>query len=297
MSTPPTIDIVIPSFNGLALLKQNLPLLFKYASGQINKVIVVDDGSTDDTKSFLDQKYKEEVVYLKNNSNLGFSKSVNFGVSVSKADYVVLLNNDVKVQKDFLKEPIRLMESDKSLFAVNFNEIHSSWPLVSWAKGKMQFTRSDKKDGVYYCAWASGGSSLVRRSFYEQLGGLNEVFSPGYWEDIDLGWRAWKNGWSIIWTPNSLVDHDHESTTKLFDKNYLMDLKQTNELVFTWLNFRNPAFLVSHLCHILIYSLLHPGYFRIIYLSLKKYSQTKKYSVNGIDESEVFKKINKPYVN
>lgn len=294
MSTPPTIDVVIPSYNGQKLLEENLPLLFKFASNQISKVIIVDDGSTDSTKSFLNQKYKN-VVYIKNNANLGFSKSVNIGVSASSADYVVLLNNDVKVKKDFLKEPLKIMERDKNLFAVNFNESNSSWPLVSWSKGKMQFTRSNKKDKAYYCAWASGGSSLIRKNFYEQIGGLNEIFSPAYWEDIDLGWRAWKNGWAIIWTPNSNVDHDHESTTSRLDKQYLSNLKQVNELVFTWLNFSELTYKVDHLLNIFFYALTHPGYFKIIFAAYKKYASAKKYNQGNISSSSIFSKINKVY--
>lgn len=294
MTTHPSIDVVIPTFNGLNLLKKNLPPLFKLAPGLLNKVIIVDNGSTDDTKSFLDQNYKG-VVYLKNNSNLGFSKAVNRGVSSSNADYVILLNNDVSVQKGFLAEPLKLMEKDKNLFAVNFNETGSSWPLVSWGKGKMQFTRSAKKDRVYFTAWASGGSSMVRRSIYNQLGGLNDIFSPGYWEDIDLGWRAWKAGWSIIWTPNSLVSHNHESTSKLFDKKYLSDLKQSNELVFTWLNFTDLYYKVSHVLNLIVYTLTHPGYLRVIFLALKKYTSTAKYKQTGLPTSLIFQKINKPY--
>lgn len=294
MSTTPTIDVVIPTYNGLNLLKQNLPSLFKFASNMVTKVIIVDDGSTDSTKSFLNQKYKN-IVYLKHNSNLGFSKSINLGVSRSKADYIVLLNNDVKVQKDFLREPLKLMENDSSLFAVNFNEIHSSWPQVNWSKGKMQFTRSDKKEAAYYCAWASGGSSLIRKKFYDQLGGLNEIFSPAYWEDIDLGWRAWKKGWTIIWTPNSRVDHNHESTTRLFDKNYLADLKQVNELIFTWLNFTEPSYKINHLFHILFYTLTHPGYLKIIIKAYKKYLAAKKPVQSGLHADLIFQKINKLY--
>lgn len=294
MTTHPSIDVVIPTFNGLNLLKQNLPSLFKFAPGQLNKVIIVDNGSTDDTKSYLDQNYKS-IVYLKNNSNLGFSKAVNRGMSVSSADYVVLLNNDVGVEKDFLVEPLKLMEKDKNLFAVNFNETESSWPLVSWSKGKMQFTRSEKKDKMYFTAWASGGSSMVRRSAYNQLGGLNEVFSPGYWEDIDLGWRAWKAGWSIIWTPNSLVTHNHESTSKLFDKKYLSDLKQSNELVFTWLNFPELNYRISHFINLLGYTIAHPGYLRIVFLALGKYVMTAKYKQEGLSATSIFQKINKPY--
>ncbi len=294
MANSPKIDVVIPTYNGLKLLKQNLPSLFKYTSNLLNQVIIVDDGGTDETEVYVSENYKK-VLYLKNSSNSGFSKSVNLGVSASKADYIILLNNDVKVQKDFLKEPLKLMEKDKNLFAVNFNETSSSWPLVWWKKGKMQFTRAEDKSVAYYCAWPSGGSALVRRKYWVNLGGLNEIYSPAYWEDIDLGWRAWKAGYKIIWDPKNSVVHDHESTFGLLDKNYLNNLKQRNELLFTWQNFTEAKYILSHLWFLLTYTLLHPGYFKIIFLAATEYIKLGKKTKGILSDTQVLKSLNLPY--
>ena len=292
MNRLPMVDIVIPTYNGLHLLKKFLPAALK-CTPNLNQLIIIDDGGQDETKEYV--KSLRSVVYLKSPKNMGFSHSMNLGLSVSTAKYIVFLNNDVLVKKDYLLEPLELLENDASLFAVNFCEQNSSWPLVSWSAGKLQYTNSKDKDKTYYCAWPSGGSSLVRREHFNKLGGFNEVYSPAYWEDIDLGWRAWKSGWTIVWNPNSKVEHQHESSFGLLDKNFLSTLKQTNELVFNWLAFKELPYRLSHLFHLVTYTLTHPGYLRIIYLSLKKVSKNKVSFPNKVTTKYIFSRLNKPY--
>lgn len=295
MPSKATIDIVIPSYNAFHLLEKNLPSVIKY-SGDFNKIIVVDDGSTDETKEKL-AKHFPEVVCIRHEKNSGFSVSVNQGVSFSKADYIVLLNNDVYVNKDYLVSPLKYLNKDSHLFAINFNETSSSWPKVWWGSGKMQFTRAEDKSKTFYCAWPSGGSAILRRSTWEDLGGLNEIYSPAYWEDIDLGWRAWKAGYKIIWVPDSSVVHDHESTFGLLDKNFLNNLKQTNELVFTWQNFSDIKLRISHYWFLLSYTALHPGYLKIIIRALLKYTKGGHLSKGIVTDHEIFSTINKEYEN
>lgn len=292
MSQIPKVDIVIPTYNALSLLKKNLPAIFAHTPN-LNKLIIVDDGGQDETEKYV--RGFQKVIYVKSPKNVGFSHSMNLGIKESESEYIAFINNDVLVKKDYLLPPIKLMEANKDLFAVNFCEDNSSWPLVSWFAGKLQYIRSPKKDKEYYCAWASGGSSLVRRNYLIKVGGFNEVYSPAYWEDIDLGWRAWRSGWKIIWTPNSKVDHQHESTFGLLDKKFLSTLKQTNELVFNWLAFKDFSFRSSHLWHLFRYTLAHPGYLRIIILSLQKLGKNKVVFPSKVSNKEIFNQINKPY--
>lgn len=292
MNHLPKVDIVIPTYNGLHLLRKFLPAVYAHTPN-LNNLIIVDDGGQDETEEYL--KSFSRVTYIKSPKNLGFSHSMNLGVMASKSKYVVFLNNDVLVKKNYLLQPIKFMEEDSYLFAVNFCEQNSSWPLATWSAGKLQYTNSANKDREYYCAWPSGGSSLIRREYFNKIGGFNEVYSPAYWEDIDLGWRAWKSGWKIIWTPSSKVDHQHESSFGLMDKKFLSTLKQTNELVFNWLAFREISFRLSHFWHLLTYAVIHPGYFRIIFLSLKKIAKNKVIFPNKVNNRQIFNQINKPY--
>lgn len=256
-----TIDIIIPSYNGKHLLQKHLPDTVTN-SPEAENIIVVDDGSCDGTAEYV-QKNFPSVIFLHHKNNLGFTKSVNLGVSASKADFIVLLNNDVSPQKDYLKSAIKHFIDDE-LFAVTFNEKNSSWPEVAWENGKLQFTRGEDKTALHVSAWASGGSSIIRRSLWDKVGGFDEVYSPAYWEDIDLGWRAWKMGFKIIWDPNAKVLHEHEASYSKFRPGYISTIKQRNEIIFNWRNITDQKYINSHRHHMLNYCLAHPGYIRIV---------------------------------
>lgn len=284
-------DLVITSFNGQELLKKQLPVVLKF-SPNIHKIIVVDDASTDGTVEFLKSKYPK-IECIPNPKNLGFTKSTNIGVSHSKADFVVLLNNDVYPQKHYLDSALKLFKTP-DIFAVTFNEIHSSWPDVTW-QGKISFTEGQDKSTARWSAWASGGSSIVRRSIWERLGGFNPIYSPGYWEDIDLGWRAWKMGYKIVWDPRSTVEHIHESTFGKLNPNFVSMLKQRNELLFNWQNISEPKLVLSHIKYLTTYSLTHPGFFKVILAALGKLPETQPLTHPITSDSSILKQINLPY--
>jgi len=284
----PTIDIVIPSFNGKYLLEKHLPQVFRN-SDFLNKVIIIDNGSSDGTVEWLKENYPE-VVIVRNNSNLGFTKPINQGVAVSKSEYLVLLNNDVHPEKDYLRNIINFFDDEK-VFAVSFNEDGSSWPLVKW-DGKIQFTRGEDKTKPMYSAWASGGSGIFRRSIWNKLGGLNEIYAPFYWEDIDIGYRAWKMGYKIIWDNKSLVFHEHESTAKKINPNYLSLIKQRNELLFNWINITDVDLARKHRKYLLIQSLKHPGYFKVILTAFLRYLVRKQNLKFVRTDAEVLSLVN-----
>lgn len=284
----PTLDIVIPSFNGKYLLEKHLPQVFKN-SDFLNKVIIVDNGSTDDTVAWLKKNYPE-VIIVRNASNLGFTKPINQGVAVSHSDYLVLLNNDVHPEKGYLKNIFHFF-ADKDVFAVSFNEDGSSWPLVKW-DGKIQFTKGEDKTTPRYSAWASGGSAIFRRSIWDKIGGFNEIMAPYYWEDIDIGYRAWKMGYKVIWDNMSIVYHEHESTSKKMDQKYVNLIKQRNELLFTWMNITDINFLLSHIWFLISYTILHPGYFKVILTAFTRLATNKQKHVFTITDREVLSLVN-----
>lgn len=291
-----SIDIVITSFNGRQLLEKHLPTVIKN-SPKVNNIIVVDDASSDDTGEFLKKNYPQ-ITYIRNSKNQGFPMTSNTGVAASNSDLVVLLNNDVSPQKDYLKTSVKFF-SDPKVFAVTFNEENSSWPEVTWRDGKLHYTRGQDRSTPRYSAWFSGGSSIVRKSTWQQLSGFNEIYSPGYWEDIDLGWRAWKAGNKIIWDPTSLVDHQHESTFKKLKPSFINLVKQRNELFFIWQNITDRHLAKSHYFFLLKYTINHFGYLRIILSAIRHYPLLIKNRIQNrknskIKDSQVLELINQP---
>lgn len=285
----PTIDIIIPSYNGKYLLEKHLPQVF-HNSDFLHKVIIIDNGSTDGTVNWLEKNYPE-VVIVKNGANLGFTKPINQGVAVSQSKYIVLLNNDVRPEKGYLKNILRFFEDEK-VFAVSFNENESSWPLVTWKDGKIQFTKGEDKSDPHYSLWASGGSAIFRRSIWDKLGGMNEIFAPYYWEDIDIGYRAWKMGYKVIWDNESIVFHEHESTAKKMNQQYISLIKQRNELLFTWINITDRDLFGSHIKFLFLHTFTHLGYSKVILSALLRYFLKKQKIIFVRTDREVLSLVN-----
>lgn len=282
-------SILIPSYNGLALLKKHLPAIVKL-SPKADAILIVDDGSTDGTAEFLKNKYPN-IKVIHNRLNLGFTKSVNAGVESLESDYIVLLNNDVEPIAGYLDKVFNLFTDE--VFAVNFNESGSSWPLVFW-RGKLQYQQAEDKSRLHYTAWASGGSAVFRRDLWEKLGGFDPVFSPGYWEDIDLGWRAWKAGYKIIFDPDSKIIHEHESSFSLINRDYLNLIKQRNELIFNWKNITDPVMRREHFFYLFRHVSSHPGYLKVILSALAAMKNARPPAKAIRTDIEILSLINKP---
>ena len=290
MSKRPIIDIIIPSYNGKHLLGKHLSPTIKNSPG-VDQIIVVDDGSVDCTEQWLRDKFPN-VVCLHHKQNKGFTVSINLGAKYSKADFIVLLNNDVSPLPGYLDHVMDHFDDDR-VFAVSFNEKKSSWPILSWG-GKINFDKGEDKTKPRYSAWASGGSAIFRKSIWDKIGGFNEIYAPAYWEDIDIGYRAWKKGYKVIWDNSSEVLHEHEASYSKFDPSYISTIKQRNELLFNWINVTDPRLVTDHLKWLVLYTLSHPGYLRIVLLSLARFIIQGRKIKSSVSDKEVLSKVNLP---
>ncbi|OGG11617.1 hypothetical protein A2Z00_04565 [Candidatus Gottesmanbacteria bacterium RBG_13_45_10] len=245
-----TISIVIPNWNSLYLLKEHLPHVLDAVSEA--EVIVADDMSTDGSVEYLKQHFPNVRVVQRRSHN-GFATNVNAGVAAAKGDVVVLLNTDVEPEKDFLL-PLLSHFRDPRVFAVGCLEkskeqgitVLRGRGLAHWVKGYYIHSRGEasKTD----TAWVAGGSGAFRKSMWGQLGGMDTLFNPFYWEDIDLSYRARKNGWKTLFEPKSIVCHYHEEgkIKREFTSNMVTRIAYRNQYIFIWKNITDFDLIVEH---------------------------------------------------
>lgn len=288
------VDIIITSYNGKELLKKHLPRVIKN-SGRVNKIYVYDDAGSDDTEDFLKKNYPD-IIFTRNQTNLGFTKNTNLAVKNSKADYVVLLNNDVSPLKDYLKNALKYFSQSPDLFAVTLSEAEHSWPDVTLNDSQVNFSEGKDKTKPRFSLWASGGSAVISKKIWNKLGGFYSIYSPGYWEDIDMGWRAWSQGYMTIWAPDAKVNHQHESTFKTLNQNKLSLIKQRNEIICNLLNLDNISLYITHL---LLRTIKNPGYIKVIfkllpYLPEVASLRSKNIKNKKLSSNQIASKINKP---
>lgn len=246
-----SVSVVIPNWNGVYLMEKHLKKTIEATPNA--EIIVCDDVSSDGSVEYLKKNFPD-VVVVANKKRQGFAGNVNSGVAKATGDIVILLNTDVEPEKGYLP-PLLAHFTDENVFAVGCLE--KSWEnektilrgrgVAKWRKGYYIHARGevDKSD----TAWVSGGSGAFRRSMWNTLGGMDTLFNPFYWEDIDLSYRARKAGWKIVFEPKSIVGHYHESGV-IKSKYTASDVKRIsfrNQFIFIWKNLSDPTILASHI--------------------------------------------------
>lgn len=284
------VSVVMPNINGKSILEKNLPKLFeavKNSKNNILEVIVVDDGSWDDSVSFLKKEYKGKVKLIKHSKNKGFSAAVNTGVRASKGDLVLLINTDVIPTKNFLESIIPHFKNPK-VFAVSSHEDGYGSARGYFGDGYIQLGMNNESKVAHPSFYVSGGSGVFRKKIWQELGGMDEkLLSPFYWEDIDLCYRAAKRGYLNLWEPNSKVVHVHESTISKFPKKYVARVKERNQLLMLWKNIHSRNLMAKHILGVASRTLRHPGYLRIIIMALGRFGIMLKARRKEIKESIV----------
>jgi GT2 family glycosyltransferase len=250
-------SIVIPSWNARDLLEKYLPSVIEslqQAPG--SEIILVDNASTDGTSSYVRQNFPE-VRVLSLARNEGFGGGSNAGFNAAKNEIVVLLNNDMRVEPDFLKPLLEGFMDDK-VFSVSCQIFFSDpgrkreetgltegW----WAQGALRVRHrvDDNVDRLFPCFYGGGGSCAYDRRKFLELGGFDPLLAPFYLEDTDLGYMAWKRGWKVLYEPRSRVYHEHRGTIgKRFTPDQIQAVLHKNFLLFAWKNIHEWRRLTSH---------------------------------------------------
>lgn len=252
-----SVSIVIPNYNGRTVLQKHLPAVLA-ALSKNEEVIVVDDASTDDSIEYLSKEFPQ-VKIVKNERNMRFAESCNRGVEVAVHEIIVLLNNDVSPEKEFLRHVVPHFENP-SVFAVGCLELddngqESGRSIGHFERGMLRHMRAPDQTKTT-TLWAAGGSMAVRRSLWQKLGGMDRLFRPAYKEDIDLSYRAWKAGYQVLFEPKARVHHSHETTNlQALGSTNILVISYKNEFLFMWKNITDPSLFLLHVFWLCFYIL------------------------------------------
>lgn len=249
MSHSPKVAVVILNWNGQKYLEQFLP--FVSATSYRNlEVVVADNGSTDNSVSFLRNTYPAiRIISFK--KNFGFAKGYNEALNQVQADYYVILNSDVEVQSNWLVPMVELLENNKRIAAcqpkilsfTNRKMFEYAGAAGGWldkygypfAKGRIFDVCEEDKGQYDQCEpifWASGAALFIRSSVFHEVKGFDEYFFA-HQEEIDMCWRIQLAGYKIYSCPAAIVYHVGGGT-----------LPRGNSLK-TYLNFRNNRIMLS----------------------------------------------------
>ena len=237
----PLVSIVILTYNALEFTKRCIDSIRQHTNYP-HEVIFVDNGSTDGTKEYLRRQVKEESKYhlIENVYNLGFSAGNNQGAKAAKGQYLLLLNNDVLVADGWLESLVDVIERDEYIGMVG--------PISNQVSGRQMLrdTAYDEENDYYSFADAirttnlgsvtprrriAGFAVLIRKALYDDLGGLDEGFIAGNYEDDDLCLRVRQRGYAIMVDESTFVHHFGSRTFIDNQIDYTASLR-TNERIF-----------------------------------------------------------------
>lgn len=288
------ISIIIPVYKNYEMFYKYLAVNTKYFDGC--EVIIMNDYPLQNITKQI-KKIHPQAIVVNNKKNLGFAGNVNKGVKKSTRNYIFLMNSDVVLKDDSFKKSVYYFKKDKKLFAVGFAQKERDGKIVGSNQGYLKngfinhSSRSDNLESVISNNfWAEGGASIFKRKLFINLGMLDELFNPFYWEDIDLSYRALKTDYRVIFDKNILVEHHHESTIgKYFQQERILKTAFRNQLIFHWKNLTDRDIVLNHLINLPKY-FFAPGFFDALLL-LPKILKSRKKTV------KLFKKNDREILN
>ena len=263
------IAIVILNWNGRKYLEKFLPGVIKHSINMPGtKVIVADNGSTDDSVQWLETNLPE-ISIIRFSENYGFTGGYNRALAQIEAEYYILLNSDVEVTPNWLNPLVKLMDSNLSIAACMpkiksyhqrqyFEYAGAAGGFIDkyaypFCRGRI-FDKLEKDEGQYNepCEifWATGACLMVRSNLYHEAGGLDEGFFA-HMEEIDLCWRLQRMGYKIMCQPESEVYHvgggalPNNSPRKLF-------LNYRNNLLMMYKNLPVKTYRCTIFCRLLL---------------------------------------------
>ena len=238
-SKSPLVSIIIPVFNQFHYTYDCLKSIFKYTENVEFEIIIADDLSTDNTINL--KEYVENIKYIRNDKNLGFIKNCNNASKFATGKYILFLNNDTQVQKNWLNSLLEIIETNEKIGMVGSKLIYPNGRLqeaggIIWNNASgLNYGKSDDPTKSEYSYvkevdYISGASIIIKKDLWQKIGGFDERYAPAYFEDTDLAFEVRKNGYKVIFQPKSLVVHfegiSHGTSIKDSIKKYQLKNKE-----------------------------------------------------------------------
>jgi len=227
--------IIILTCNKLnTATKPCLNSLYEFTDESLFDLIVVDNASCDGTIEYIQEfaKKHSNVRFILNSENLGYSKGNNIGIKSvldKEYKYIALLNNDILFTPNWLQNVLETFECDKQLGMVSpRNNEKCNLTPKNYLKGYKKYLSKFKKN-MKYVVTPFFSCVVIKKEVFEKIGLFDEAFSPAFWEDNDLSFRAMYAGYSLCYANSAFIFHNHSTTSSSISNNVR---KRNKELFF-----------------------------------------------------------------
>jgi GT2 family glycosyltransferase/SAM-dependent methyltransferase/glycosyltransferase involved in cell wall biosynthesis len=218
----PTVTLVIPLYSRPDLTRSCLRSILENTSRVPYEVILIDDEADAQTKRLLEGVRGAKII--RNESNIGYLRSMNRAATAARGGWLVLFNNDTVVTQGWLRALLACAESSPDIGVVTPKFVYPDGRLneaggIIWRDGTgVNYGRGDSPTCFRYeyrreTDYGSAAALLVSTTLWREVGGFDERFLPMYYEDVDLCFQARERGWRVLYEPTAVVVHVEGATT------------------------------------------------------------------------------------
>jgi len=220
MEKKPKLSIIIPTWNTADITLKCIKTIYKFLLPNIFEIIIVDNGSTDDTSQKLSQL--KNIKYIRNSTNLGFSRANNIGAKQATGQYFLFLNSDMELIDSSLLKMIDYLDSHPNIGLIGPQFLDSNGtiqgsitppqtPLNAFKEYVLNIKNSYTKyflNKTTSVNAISGGAILIDKNLFNKIGGWDERYFF-YYEDLELCRQVKKLNKDIVYFPECQVIHRH----------------------------------------------------------------------------------------
>ncbi|MDG6999786.1 MAG: glycosyltransferase family 2 protein [Nitrososphaerota archaeon] len=287
MSQTPEISVIVPTYNGHNKLMNCIDSL-KRSSFLDLEIIVVDNGSTDDSVALLRAKYPD-VRLIRNYENLGISRGRNIGALHSLGKYLLFVDHDVMIDREMIGHLVRPFRDNCRLGMTGPIIYYLSAPDVVWAagtsinmkSGRVFFNASLYKE-PFFEVEVIPATFMIPRHLFFKVGGFDSSFFATY-EDTDICFRLRKSGYHLKIVANAKAWHDtpfgrDQKMLYLLDRSYFIS---KNRIVFMKKHSKRIDLLIFVVLYVPIYAIYY-GVLSMKYHKLTAYLAYLKGIFDGL---------------
>lgn len=219
------LAIIIITYNSAPCIKKCISSVLESALDDVlTKIILIDNNSSDSSKKIL-KKYNnhENFDLIFNDTNLGFAKAINQGISYAKSnfdpDFFFLLNPDAYLDKNCLQKLLQYAKNNRGLGLASPNIIDPKTNKLWFSGGNIDWLSFKTRHTDSALQYLSGCALLIKKEVVSKIGIFDERFFL-YYEDADFGFRVRKAGFNLNILADSICFHIESQSSDLEIKNY-----------------------------------------------------------------------------